>query len=134
MTEFRDLTERHRAEAELKDSQEMFQAIGAAARDAIVMIDNEGRIAYWSRAGEGILGYREEDILGKRLHHLLAPDRYLQDFARAFEVFRHTGEGNAVGNMIELAALHRDGREIPVELSLASVRLKGPVACRGDHA
>jgi len=125
VTEFRDLTERHRAEAELKDSQEMFQAIGAAARDAIVMIDNEGRIAYWSRAGEGILGYREEDILGERLHHLLAPDCYLQDFARAFEVFRHTGEGNAVGNMMELAALHRDGREIPVELSLASVRLKG---------
>ena len=125
VTEFRDLTERHRAEAELKDSQEMFQAIGAAARDTIVMIDNEGRIAYWSRAGEGILGYREEDILGKRLHHLLAPDRYLQDFARAFEAFRHTGEGNAVGNMMELAALHRDGREIPVELSLASVRLKG---------
>lgn len=124
VTEFRDLTERRRAEAELQDSQEMFQAIGAAARDAIVMIDNEGRIAYWSRAGEGILGYRQEDILGKRLHQLLAPDRYLADFARAFDTFRHTGEGNAVGGTIELAALHRDGREIPVELSLASVRLK----------
>ena len=124
VTEFRDLTERRRAEAELRDSQEMFQAIGAAARDAIVMIDNEGRIAYWSRAGEGILGYRQEDILGKRLHQLLAPERYLKDFARAFDAFRHSGEGKVVGDTVELSALHRDGREIPVELSLASVRLK----------
>lgn len=125
VTEFRDLTERRRAEEELKESQEMFRAIGYAARDAIVMIDNEGRVAYWSRAGEDMLGYRPEDVLGRRLHRMLAPARYLPDFAKAFDVFQQTGEGAVVGRTIELATRHRDGREIPVELSLASVRLKG---------
>ena len=72
----------------------------------------------------GFWGIARKPFLGKRLHQLLAPERYLADFARAFDVFRHTGEGDAVGRTIELAALHRDGREIPVELSLASVRLK----------
>jgi PAS domain S-box-containing protein len=125
VTEFRDLTERRRSEEELRDSQEMFRAIGYAARDAIVMIDNEGKIAYWSSAGEEILGYRQEDVLGRRLHAMLAPERYLADFNRAFQTFQFSGEGGAIGRTIELAARHRDGREVPVELSLASVRLKG---------
>ncbi len=124
VTEFRDITERLRAEQDLKDSQEMFRAIGYAARDAIIMIDNEGKIAYWSRAGEEMFGYREEDVLGRRLHRFLAPDRYLKGFMQAFDAFQLTGEGDAVGRTIELAACHRDGSEIPVELSLASVRLK----------
>ena len=125
VTEFRDITERLRAEQDLKDSQEMFRAIGYAARDAIIMVDNEGKIAYWSRAGEAMLGYREEDALGRRLHRMLAPDRYLEGFKQAFEAFQHTGEGAVVGRTIELAARHRDGSEVPMELSLASVRLKG---------
>jgi len=125
ITEFRDLTERRRAEEELRESQEMFRAIGYAARDAIVMIDNDGRVAYWSRAGEDMLGYRPEDVLGRRMHRMLAPERFLPDVAKAFDVFQQTGEGAVVGRTIELAARHRDGREIPVELSLASVRLKG---------
>jgi len=124
VTEFRDITERLRAEQDLKDSQEMFRAIGYAARDAIIMIDNAGKIAYWSRAGEEMLGYREADVLGRSLHRMVAPDRFLADFNEAFRTFQHTGEGAAVNRTIELAALHRDGREIPVELSLASVRLK----------
>jgi len=124
VTEFRDITERLRAEQDLKDSQEMFRAIGYAARDAIVMIDNEGKVAYWSRAGEEMLGYPESDVQGRRLHRMLAPERYLADFNEAFRWFQRTGEGTAVNRTIELAALHRDGHEIPVELSLASVRLK----------
>jgi len=125
VTEFRDLTERRLAEGVLKDSQEMFLAIGYAARDTIVMIDNDGKIAYWSRAGEEMLGYQQADVMGKSLHQLLAPERYRKDYARVFDIFEHTGEGNVVGRTIEVIALHRDEREIPMELSLASVRLKG---------
>jgi PAS domain S-box-containing protein len=107
VTEFRDLTERRQAEEDLKDSQEMFRAIGYAARDAIIMIDNEGQVAYWSRAGEGILGYREADVLGQSLHQMMAPSRYLDGFRQAFQAFQKTGEGNAAGRTLGLAARHR---------------------------
>lgn len=102
----------------------MFLAIGQSARDLIVMIDDSGAVIYWSRAGETLLGYSAEETLGRDLHVLIAPKERHDDFRTAFQEFRQTGTGAAVGRTIEFTALHKDGHEVPVELSLSSVRLQ----------
>jgi PAS domain S-box-containing protein/putative nucleotidyltransferase with HDIG domain len=114
----RDISERKEAEARL-------HAVTGAAMDAVILVDNEGKLAFWNDAAERILGYKSAEIIGKDFHSLLAPARYLEAFHAGFAAFRATGRGPAVGKTTELAARRQDGTEIPVELSLASVILKG---------
>jgi PAS domain S-box-containing protein len=54
---------------------------------------------------------------------LLAPERYIAAHLAAFPEFARTGHGSAIGKTLELAARRKDGREIPVALSLSTVSL-----------
>ncbi|UCF91564.1 MAG: PAS domain S-box protein [Desulfobacterales bacterium] len=118
------IAEREKVEQALQDSNEVFSAIDAAARDAIIMIDDYGRVTYWSRACEPTFGYSREEMLGKDLHRVLAPDRFHDTFRKALNCFRETGQGEAFGKTIELIARRKDGAEFPIELSLSSVRVR----------
>jgi PAS domain S-box-containing protein len=120
-----DITERKQAEEALRDSEETFKAMLEAAQDAFIMIDDEGKVVHWNAAAEKMLGYEKEEILGKDLHLLLAPKHFHEAFHRGFKKFRVTGQGAAIGKTLKLAALKKGGTEFPVELSLASVRIKG---------
>jgi len=120
-----DITERKKAEEALKESEDKFKTISSSARDAIIMIDNEGKISYWNYAAEKLFGYTSKEILGKNLHKVIAPQRYIKAYARGFKKFQVTGNGDAVGKTLELNALKKDGTEFPVELSMSSVKIKG---------
>lgn len=108
-------------ETALRQSEARLRSITDFARDAILMMDSQGAISFWNPAAETILGYRAEEVLGRNLHALLVPARYQQAHHAAFPEFVRTGCGNAVGKTLELAALRKDGREIPVTISLSTV-------------
>ena len=120
-----EITERKRAEKELQESEERFRAIAASAQDAIIMMDNEGNVSYWNDAAERTFGYSSDEIIGKELHTILGPKRFHEAYQRAFPEFQVSGKGNAVGKILELAAVRKDGTEFPIELSVSSVYLKG---------
>jgi len=117
--------DRQWAEDALIENEEKFRMISASAEDAILMMDNDGRISFWNKAAERIFGWSEEEALGKDLHLFLVPKRYHDDYRKGFEKFRRTGEGIAVGKTLELSALRKDGTELPVELSVAAAKLRG---------
>ena len=117
-----DIERRRVAEQALENQQEVFQAIVDSARDAIVMIDDEARISFWNQAGSDILGYEKDAVMGQDLHILVAPLRFRNEYLKGFEIFRQSGGGPVVGKTVELMARHRDGHEVPVELSLASAQ------------
>ena len=121
----RDITERKQVERELRENEGKLDAVTSAAQDAILMIDPDGRIAFFNKAAEGAFGWSSEEAMGKDLHDLLAPSRYHEAESKAFEAFRSTGKGAAVGRTLELAALRKDGTEFPIEISLSAVSLKG---------
>lgn len=109
----------------LAASEERFRAISAAALDAILMVDDRNALVYWNPAAERILGYRAEEVLGRLLPDVLTPPRYRGQAASGFEAFRVSGTGPVVGQTMEAEALHRDGHEIPVELSVSALRFNG---------
>jgi diguanylate cyclase (GGDEF)-like protein/PAS domain S-box-containing protein len=117
------LIERKVAELALHDSNERFRSISSTAQDAILMIADDGTIAYWNESAERIFGYRQDEALGQDLHDLVTPERYRSAFRKGFERFRGSGEGAAIGKTLELAGLRRDGSEFPIELSLSAIRL-----------
>ena len=120
-----DITERVELENNLKDSEEMFRSMNESALDALIMIDNKGLINYWNKAAQRIFGYSSQEVIGKDLHSLLTPTRYLEGFIKGFSKFKKNGTGNAIGNVLQLEALKKDNTESPIELSLSSFQLKG---------
>jgi len=122
---FRDNSERKKAETALRESEEKIRMLTASANDAILMMDHEGNISYWNKAAEQMFGYTEEEVIGKDLHAILVPERFHAGFSKGFEGFKETGQGNAIGKTLEVAAVGKDGKEFPVELSLSAVKLNG---------
>ncbi|HPT24839.1 MAG TPA: PAS domain S-box protein [Bryobacteraceae bacterium] len=120
-----DITERRRTEAALRDKEEQFDALSLAAQDAIVMMDSEGDITFWGGAAEKMFGYIRQDALGRKVHELIAPAGYREQSQKAMRPWRETGQGAAVGKVIELEAQRKDGSILPVELSLSSLRIEG---------
>lgn len=120
-----DITERKRVEKSLQESEEKFRVMSASAQDGIVMIDNDGNISFWNAAAEKIFGYTELEALGKNLHLLLTPARFHEASGKGFAHFQHSGEGALVGKTLELVALHQNGKEFPIELSLSAVNISG---------
>ena len=102
-----DITERKRAEKEAQWGEARLRGITDSAQDAIIMIDPQGAISFWNPAAESILGYRAEEAIGKHLHALLTPERYLEAHRAAFPEFLRSGRGNAIGKTVELAAAAR---------------------------
>jgi PAS domain S-box-containing protein len=70
-----DITERKRAEEELRRSEERFRLILESVVDyAILMLDPEGHVVSWNDGAERIKGYRAEEILGKHFSVFYSPE------------------------------------------------------------
>ena len=104
-------------------AEERLRVISAAAQDAVIMMDNKGKIAFWNDAGQRIFGYSGEEARGKKLHELIIPAQYRTEFERNFIDFRRTGKGPVIGSTLELAGLRKDGMEIVVEVSISGVSI-----------
>jgi PAS domain S-box-containing protein len=113
---------RKAAEA-LQESEEKFRSISASAKDAIIMVDNDGNISYWNEAAEIIFRYRKKDVIGRDLKFLV-PERYHEIFDKGFSQFRTSGHAPLIGKTIEMSGIKKGGDEIPLEISFSSVKIK----------
>lgn len=115
----------NRTAEELYRREATLLGITTSAQDAIVKINSRGEVSFWNPGAERIFGYKESEIIGQNLHKILVPKRYHDVHIKAFSEFVRTGCGGALGKSIELAALHKDGHEFPVDLSLSALKLNG---------
>lgn len=120
-----DITARKGAEAVLKQGQDKIRKILETAHEAFISIDSEGLIREWNPAAEETFGWSRERVLGRPLAEVIVPPRFRESHQRGLAHFLKTGEGPLLGNRIELPALHRSGRELPVELTIAPAKVEG---------
>lgn len=119
-----EVSDRKKAEGELRESEEKFRKITSSALDAIIMMDDTGNISYWNEAAEEIFGYSAQEALGKEMHTFIAPPKYFGAYEKGVHTFKETGQGPVVGKTLELTAMRRDGTEFPIELSVSAVKIK----------
>ncbi len=110
-----DITERKEAELKL-------EAVSESAADAIVLGDTSDTVIGWNGAAETILGWSRDEILGRSLQTLI-PERYRAAHRAGIDRISQTGEGRVLGKTMELTALHREGHEVEIELSLSTWRV-----------
>ena len=110
--------ERLRAEETLRASEEQFRALVESATDAIVLANHEGRIISWNKASERIFGYSLHEALGQTLA-ILMPARYQQEHEQGLARMRQANHLTLARKTRELVGVTKQGREFPLELSLA---------------
>ena len=114
--------ERKRAEEALAASERETRQILETAHDAFVAIDGDGAITAWNPQAEATFGWACEEVLGRDLAETIVPEPHREMHRRGMERFIATGEERVLGRLIELPALHRDGHEFPIELTISPLR------------
>ena len=122
---FSDISKRKAVENSLRESREALHSVIETAMDAVVLTDAYGVITDWNARAEEILGWTKEDACGRDLQNMIAPFRYLDGSPSSLRQFLLLRNGAAQHSLIETTAIHRDGREFPVELTVASIKVKG---------
>jgi PAS domain S-box-containing protein len=97
-------------------------------RDAVVVANAATeRIVLWNPCASELFGYTEEEALRMPLHKLV-PERLVEVHRRGLAGYQETGEGLLIdtGTPVELAGQHKDGHEVPIELTLTRIPETSP--------
>lgn len=112
-----DITIQKLVELELKESEEQYRVVTNSLNDAIVVIDQESRImVFVNEAIDGILGYKTHELLGKEMT-MLMPSRLREKHKQAVLQYAVSNIRSTDWKAVEFPGLHKDGREVPLEIS-----------------
>lgn len=95
-----------------------YESVVRDSADAIFVLDAELRFRSWNRGAETMFGWRASEILGKSLETIVP-----RELIEAGELARISEVLNAEGfYRFETTRLSRDGRRVPVELTVTALR------------
>lgn len=124
---YNDVTERKKAEEALRESEEKFRTIANSTKDALVVVDNYGKVVLWNPAAEKIFGNKKIEVLGRDVTELLMAALTREEDKKivkaGFDGFTETGKGVLVGKTIELVAKRKNGVKFPFKLSVTAMHL-----------
>jgi PAS domain S-box-containing protein len=112
---------------EEREASRTYEALNVAviesAHDAFASFDAEGTIIAWNARAEELFGWPAPVAIGRKLSRTIIPPARRALHERALERFIATGQGALLNRRLELTALHRDGSEIPVEMTITPLRI-----------
>ena len=112
--------QRRTALQRLAESDARARMIVDTAHDAYIGIDSTGCIVTWNAQAEATFGWGRDEVIGKHLTETIIPPAYRDGHNNGMRRFHETGEAPVVNQRLELTALHRSGREFPIELTVTS--------------
>jgi PAS domain S-box-containing protein len=122
----KEISIRRRAEEELQASELRWQAIFNAALDAIIVIDERGRIQDMNNAAQNGFGCSASSAKGRIMAEMFVPERGKSRFHKNLARFTKTGElGSLLGKRIELPLKRAGGEEFLAEITIQPFPLHG---------
>ena len=100
------------------------RVVAETASDAIITIDTDSTMLFVNGAAEKIFGYSREEMLGQSLT-MLMPDYLRQVHRTALKRYLTNGQRHISWEAVELPGLHKNGKEIPLELSFGEFTENG---------
>ncbi|MBA3247856.1 MAG: response regulator [Pyrinomonadaceae bacterium] len=118
LREAEERAERKQIEEALRDSEEHFRAVAETAADAVITIDESSVIQFINAAAEKIFGHAVSEMIGQSLTALM-PDYLRRTHEGALSRYLETGRRHISWAAVGLPGLHKDGHEVPLEVSFA---------------
>ncbi|HEX7172811.1 MAG TPA: PAS domain S-box protein, partial [Candidatus Limnocylindria bacterium] len=119
-----DVTAEKTFEEALRTSEEQVRSIIETASSAFVGMDGAGVIMDWNARAEETFGWRRDEAIGKRVGELIVPEATRAQHEAGFRRVQRGGRPRTRGRR-ELVAMHRDGREFPVEIAMWAIEQGG---------
>jgi PAS domain S-box-containing protein len=113
----REIEERRQAEAELRQSKELHTRVLETSTDGITLFELDGTVAFASRSNETMLGWSQDELIGRNFVEFIHPD----DLGAANAVIARavqTGESRGYSARV----LHKDGHWVVLEGKPAAIR------------
>lgn len=121
---FHDVTARRLAEEKIRESEQRFRALAENATMAIFVIDEASTIEFANPAVERIFGYAGPEMIGRSIGMLMPEEqRPLHD--AGMRQYLHSGRRNISWEGIELPGLTKEGRVVPLEISMGEFVREG---------
>jgi len=98
--------------------QTTFEGLLDAVPDALVGVDQTGLIRFVNHQTELLFGYGRDDLVGQSIE-VLVPESLQRFHSARREGYFADPETRAMGSGLDLTGRHRDGTEIPVDISLS---------------
>lgn len=105
----------------IRQSEARFRGLLEAAPDAMVIVNEEGRIELINQRVEDWFGYERSELVGKPLE-LLMPERFREPHLRHRLRYFQAPKKRPMGAGLELFARRKDGSEFPVDISISPMR------------
>jgi PAS domain S-box-containing protein len=86
--------------------------------EAFASIDAGGAVTAWNIQAEDLFGWGALEMIGRNLVDTVIPPSAREEYRRDLAGYREGAQSNLVGRRTEMAAVHHDGHEIPVEVSV----------------
>ncbi len=107
-----------------QESETRFRTLAETASDAILTIDSESTIVFINPALEKIFGHTAAEMIGQKLT-ILMPEDFRSKHDAGLERYLATSRKNTPWSGVELPGRHRDGHEIPLEVSFGEFERDG---------
>lgn len=108
----------------LEDMKIKLDAIFGGMADGLVVIDEFGKILFFSAGAEKLFGYRAEEVMGANVK-LLMPPPYKEEHDGYLAAYRDTGIRKIIGIGRDVSGRRRDGAIFPMYLSVGEIWLEG---------
>ncbi|MCC6575281.1 MAG: PAS domain S-box protein [Planctomycetes bacterium] len=118
-----DITERREREAALQRGEQRLRAIVDTALDAVVTIGADGCITGWNPAAETVFGWTAAEAQGRDVADLIIPPAFRDPHRAGVSRWVQTRESRLLGKRMELTAVHKDGREFPIEIAISGAEV-----------
>ncbi len=119
-----DITENMEGARLVRESAERDRLLWQTTADVVLMLDEDNRIRFCNPAITQLLGFSPEQVLGQPLD-MLQPERLRAAHRHGLGRYIATSVRRLDWRAVEVVALHRDGREIPVEISFSDMQIDG---------
>src|SRR5918992_3204099 len=118
----RDVTERKRAEEELRDAAERMRSVVNHVVDGIITIDERGNVESYNPAAERIFGYAPSEVLRRNVK-MLMPEPYHGEHDSYIHNYVSTGRAKIIGIGREVVGKRKDGSTFPMELAVSEFHI-----------
>lgn len=99
--------------------QALIQTFLSLSLDAVVQMDAAGVIIGWNTNAENLFGWSRAEVMDKMFYDIILPQRYRTRHQNAFTCAQTPSQPSV---RLETACLHRQGHELPIEVTLTTLR------------
>lgn len=124
LTVIRDVTAQKQTETALRESEQRFRSLFEFSPDAIIVSDQDGKIAEINEQVENFFGYSRGELLGQSVETLV-PERFRRAHPTYRKEYGAEPRTRPMGIGLELYGRRKDGTEFPVDIMLSPVKGDG---------